>query len=488
MIIIGTYPDGFDIEDGSIKKLAALDQRLNVLLPHNFCLHILPFYPNSGDFGFAPDDWFQIRKDLGEWKDLSRLSSHWKVLVDGIYNHVGINHKWVKGFQRDPEHFKKIIHAYKTESSDDGLKSPRGQPVLTKNTSYYYLWQTFSDAAVDIRLDSPVVQEKIGAHLSLLSSQGIWGVRLDAVAYYAKALGSQIRHNHGVYKLANTMADKVRSYGLNVLAQLDCDIDGLRYYSDNKRKNIPINDFTYSTYLALSILYENPEILINHVARTQKAGRILLRVPRTHDGILLRSKLLKKDDKMKIIDFAKANEIQVRTNNGDPYELNCSAPYLYSLLASDVKVSKTILFTVAVTGMMSGWSYFYLPYIMGHMPEDYANHTNFQDPRALNRLPIPNALFDNYLQSPSKSKTISLLNTLNTIHLSQSNDFRTIFSVNDGLLALKTVDNKYILFANFNRSKDKNIPDKWFSGEVLEQNDFNGNRLGRLGYVIMKMA
>ena len=219
MIIIGTYPDSFSLDNLSGNKLSILHQTLRILLPHNLRLHIFPFYANSGDFGFAPDDWFQIRKDLGDWDDLSCLASDWKVIVDGIYNHVGVNHEWVRSFSRDPKYYEKLLHAYKACTQTDGPLSPRGQPVLVKTNSTYYFWKTFSESAVDIRLESDIVQKTIADHLSLLSSIGVWGVRLDAVAYYSKFLGSQIRHNPGVCKIANLMADKIRSYKLKTLAQ-----------------------------------------------------------------------------------------------------------------------------------------------------------------------------------------------------------------------------------------------------------------------------
>jgi sucrose phosphorylase len=484
MIIVGTYPDGFVVNE-STPKFQALGQILNILIPEKLGVHILPFYPNSGDFGFAPDDWFQIRNDLGGWEDLVHLASRWKIIVDGIYNHVGMNHKWVKEFLNNPDVYANIIHAYKTDSSDRGPLSPRGQPVLVESTDGYYLWKTFTDAAVDIRLENSVVQEEIDQHLDLLSSKGIWGIRLDAVAYYAKSLGHQIRHNPGVYNLANGMADKIRSHGLQVLVQLDCDNDGVRYYADSERNNIPINDFTYAAHLALSIFHEDPNILVNHVLRTLLTGRTLIRAPRTHDGIYLRSKLLNPDTRNQIISFAQSKNIRLRTESGDLYELNCSAPYMYSLIASEVELSKAILFTVAVTGMMPGWSYFYLPYIMGHIPEIFAREEDLRDPRAINRIPIPTSILEKYLGSPDQNKVFSLLSLLQTIHMSQGDNFRSNLLIEDKLLLLSSVDGKYKMVANFCKTKHLKIPDKWLAGDIVEYNDYSGNVLGGLGFVII---
>ncbi len=483
MIIIGTYPDAFELNN-----LSSLNQILNEILPQKLCLHIFPFYPNSGDFGYAPDDWFHIREDLGQWEDIYNLSSKWKIIVDGIYNHVGVNHVWSKNFKDDPEYYSKILHAYKNCSIDQGPFSPRGQPVLVKSHLNYYFWKTFSHAAIDIRLDSDIVQKKITEHLTLLASVGIWGVRLDAVAYYSKFLGAEIRHNHGVFKIANKMADKVRSQNLKVLAQLDCDEDGLKYFADETRKNIPINDFTYSTFLALSILEEDPEILMRHIEQTKYDGRIIVRVPRTHDGILLRSKLLREYDKEKILNFADSKKIKIRIANGTPYELNCSAPYLYSLINPGINVYDTILFSIAVTGMMPGWSYFYLPYIMGYIPEIQTYLEDFTDPRALNRIQITKKYLDKYLNLNHRYEVYSLLSTLNKIHSSQDFQFKTDYIINKQLLVITTIDGMYSLIANFDRSKKYQIPKKYSKGKILRQNKFIDSELDAFGFVIISLT
>lgn len=483
MIIVGTYPDFFDENDSS-SKLVSLGKILEETVPKGVCLHILPLYPNSGDFGFAPNDWFKIREGLGTWEEFSHLAKSWNIIVDGIYNHVGLDHKWVQGFLSSPEHYKDIVHAIKTSSIHDGPISPRGQPVLTESVSGFFLWKTFSDAAVDIRLESHIVQKEIDTHLNFLASLGVWGIRLDAVAYYAKALGKRVRHNPGVYELADMMADKVRSRGLKVLPQLDCDEKGVTYYSDETRKDIPLNDFTYSTYLALSLLDGDPSILIKHVARTQETGRTIIRSPRTHDGILLRSRLLGPDARKKIINFAQDSGMKIRTNGGEPYEINVSAPYLYTLIAPEVDYSKTILLILAVTGMISGWSYFYFPSIIGQMPESSAKQEDFNDPRALNRLPASKLFLEEYRLSAQMPKVAALLSLLNKIHLEQGNDFSSNSKVLGELLFLTTPDSKYELAANFSKTKSVELHGEWSGESILDYNDFEEKRLGTFGYVI----
>ncbi|MCK4798376.1 MAG: hypothetical protein KAT05_13430 [Spirochaetes bacterium] len=153
----------------------------------------------------------------------------------------------------------------------------------------------------------------------------------------------------------------------------------------------------------------------------------------------------------------------------------------------NIEVPKTILFTIAVTGMMSGWSYFYLPYLISYIPENYFNQDEFSDPRALNRLQINRHILEKYLKSDYSSKTFSLIETLNKIHLSQGEYFKTNCFVEGQLLILTTIDKKFKLMANFSKSKEIKIPEKHFKGEVLEKNDLNNSTLGCFGFVIMSL-
>jgi hypothetical protein len=318
------------------------------------------------------------------------------VIVDGIYNHVGINHKWVAEFFDCPKTASAVLHGYKVEGPEVGPLSPRGQRVLHPYDiaeETWYLWQTFTKYAVDVRLDNERVLTEIDCHLGQLARCGVWGVRLDAPAYYAKALGQNIRHLAGVYQLAEKLADLIRGRGLEVMAQIDCDLDGLKYFAELGYEDIPISDFAFSTYLALAIIDGDPVALARYLNDQRDLRRVLVRAPRTHDGILLRSSRLHHTDRSKLIAFASNCGVPVRATGADPYELNCSAPYLYSKAVGRENLNSVIELAVAVTALSGGWCYLYLPFLLGCIPEtDTADVTaadsDSADPRSVNRRPI----------------------------------------------------------------------------------------------------
>ena len=62
-------------------------------------IHILPFFPSSSDGGFSVINFFKVDKKHGSWKDIQKLSSKYKVMVDIVLNHGSRKSKWFKNFQ-----------------------------------------------------------------------------------------------------------------------------------------------------------------------------------------------------------------------------------------------------------------------------------------------------------------------------------------------------------------------------------------------------
>lgn len=494
MIVVGTYPDGLTGGEPAGHAISRLTALLDLMLPPRLAIHLLPFYPNSGDGGFAIDDYFSVLPHLGTWQDVQALASSRRLVVDGGYNHVGIGHRWVKQFMSSPQTVAHLLHAYRTEDPSAGPVSPRGQPVLQRYEvagEVWHIWQTFSRAAVDVRLNDREVQDEIDKHLQVLSNHGVWGVRLDAVAYYAKSLGSRIRHNPGVFQLADHIARRVEGHRMQVFAQIDCDADGCRYFEHPTQHHYVVNDFSYTAYLALAILSHDVKPLAKHLVKTSCVKHICLRTPRTHDGILLRSGLIEPWVSSWLTDTLAGHGVRVRMSSGHPYELNCSAPFLYALSSeSRHLLPDWIELAVAVTGMTSGWSYFYLPFLLGYAPEDDTVADVGDDPRTLNRKPVPKSLLQDYLMSHRRMRLRELLATLASIHseteLQQQSAPAHVSVEGDHLLSLIRPGGRYRLLANFSDQRSVPLPSS-VHGDLIQSNKYARGALMPAGYGIWRV-
>ncbi len=164
MIIIGSYPDQIQ---GSIEKLNSF---LSKYFPDDIHLHLMPFQESCGDGGFAINNWYSVDSSFGSWSDIEMLSKKRPVLVDGVFNHIGIEHPWFQLFKDNPAKYKDMFYI----NINNGLKSPRGQLADTKiNTAngIMYVRQTHMSKTVDINLENKKILNEIEQYLDFLKKK-----------------------------------------------------------------------------------------------------------------------------------------------------------------------------------------------------------------------------------------------------------------------------------------------------------------------------
>lgn len=487
MILIGAYPTQLRVGTEA-QGIAALGRFLDHSFGPGPALHLLPFFPSAGDFGFAPNDLLVVEESLGSWGDIQEIARKRSVLIDGIFNHVGRGHEWVRAFHRDPASLADTIVAYRDVRPSEGPNSPRGDPVLRPTQTsdgLWHVWQTFTEYAIDVHLGSDRARKYFESFLALASESGVWGIRLDAVAYYAKQLGGGIRHNSGVHELAASIAELVHARGLRTMAQLDCDTDGLRYFSEERHRSIPINDFSFAVHLFLALAEQRPLQLAEYINQTASIDRILVRAPRTHDGILLRSGNFPQSDKNRIIADAERRGITVRRTDGDPYELNCSGTRYLQLIVGDDHVNAAIEMTSVVTIFSSDIAYFYLPYIVGHIPEESGQDRSDVDPRAVNRTPIPMDFLTRQATIEHIARLRRLFEILSGFRSNIGGRRELFATASNKALRLHCQSSGLTLVANLSNEVLESELDV---NQIIVASRFDGSELGPYGYLVVRQA
>lgn len=66
-------------------------------------LHILPFFPSSGDRGFAVINYDIVEPEFGTWEDIDRLSEKYYMMADFMLNHVSIRCEEFKDYMENGE-------------------------------------------------------------------------------------------------------------------------------------------------------------------------------------------------------------------------------------------------------------------------------------------------------------------------------------------------------------------------------------------------
>jgi len=51
-------------------------------------IHLLPFFPSTGDRGFAPSDYTVVDATYGDWSEIEALGERYYLMFDFMINHI----------------------------------------------------------------------------------------------------------------------------------------------------------------------------------------------------------------------------------------------------------------------------------------------------------------------------------------------------------------------------------------------------------------
>jgi len=212
--ILITYGD--QISEPGVPPLQTLADFLKKEIQDDInSLHILPFYPYSSDDGFSIIDYRQVDSNLGTWKDISLLDSSFRLMFDAVINHISRQSEWFKGYLQGHKRFQDYFITVEPDTDLSMVVRPRALPLLTPvetTEGTRYVWTTFSADQIDLNYSNPDVLMEIVDLLLSYVENGAEFIRLDAIAYLWKEIGTSSIHlpqTHRVVKLFRAVLDSV---------------------------------------------------------------------------------------------------------------------------------------------------------------------------------------------------------------------------------------------------------------------------------------
>jgi sucrose phosphorylase len=183
-------------------------------------IHLLPFYPYSSDRGFAVVDFQEVDPRLGTWEGIERLGQRFELMFDGVINHVSSKSRWFQRFLNGRPGFENYFVTFSTSEaiSPDHLRlilRPRTSDLLTPFRTMYgvkWVWTTFGPDQVDLNFKNPEVLLRVIEVLLTYVRRGADLLRLDAVAYIWRELGTRcahLREGHALVQLFRAVLDVV---------------------------------------------------------------------------------------------------------------------------------------------------------------------------------------------------------------------------------------------------------------------------------------
>ncbi|THF84181.1 sucrose phosphorylase [Cohnella fermenti] len=197
-VMLITYADSMG---GNLKELKRnLDKHFKGVVEG---VHILPFYPSSGDRGFAVINYDEVDPAFGTWEDIRDFSEEHYLMADFMINHVSIRSEEFRDYMERGEaspYREMFIHwnefwpsGEPTERELETLYRRKLQgpykEFTRKDGKTVKIWNTFFEEQVDIDPWAPATQSYYERNLERLA-QYVPLIRFDAFAYASKKPGT----------------------------------------------------------------------------------------------------------------------------------------------------------------------------------------------------------------------------------------------------------------------------------------------------------
>ena len=201
-------------------------------------LHLMPLLDSpegKSDGGYAVSDFRKVRPDLGTMEDLEDLSAacHRKgilLCLDFVLNHTSEEHEWAKAARAGDPVARSRYFFYDDWKIPDNYNSTMPQVFPeTAPGSFTYLddckqvvMTTFYPFQWDLNYANPMVFNDMTDNMLYLANRGMDVIRLDAVPYIWKKLGTTCRNLPEVHKLVRMMniACKIVCPGVLLLGEV----------------------------------------------------------------------------------------------------------------------------------------------------------------------------------------------------------------------------------------------------------------------------
>lgn len=169
-------------------------------------LHLMPLLkPREGqnDGGYAVVDYRAVNPALGTMADLSELAAVLRrqgisLCIDLVCNHTAKEHEWARKAQAGDPDFQDYYLMFPDRTMPDRYEQtlPEIFPEFKPGNFTYYpemerwVWTTFNEFQWDLNYRNPAVLGEMLDTILYLANQGVEVLRLDAVAFMWKRLGT----------------------------------------------------------------------------------------------------------------------------------------------------------------------------------------------------------------------------------------------------------------------------------------------------------
>ncbi|MCW2621613.1 MAG: ams [Frankiales bacterium] len=251
-------------------------------------LHLMPLLqprPGNSDGGYAVMDYRNVRADLGTNDDLAALTRTLRghgisLTVDLVLNHVAAEHDWARRARDGEERYRRYFHVFPDRTVPDEYERtlPEVFPDFAPGSFSFdpelggWVWTTFNAWQWDLNWHNPEVLLEFVGIICHLANLGVECLRVDAIAFLWKRLGTDCQNQPEVHALTEALraACRIAAPASIFKAEAIVGPDQLAPYLGTGRLAGKVSDLAYHNSLMVqtwSALASRDTRLMSHALR-----------------------------------------------------------------------------------------------------------------------------------------------------------------------------------------------------------------------------
>lgn len=168
-------------------------------------LHLMPLFESpegNSDGGYAVSSYRRVNPALGTMDDLAGLAADLRragisLVVDFIFNHTSNEHEWARKAVAGVDGFEDFYLIFPDRTMPDAYERTTREIFPDDHPGSFvqlddgrWIWATFYHFQWDLNYANPAVFEAMAGEMLFLANQGVEVLRMDAVAFIWKRLGT----------------------------------------------------------------------------------------------------------------------------------------------------------------------------------------------------------------------------------------------------------------------------------------------------------
>jgi sucrose phosphorylase len=337
--VLITYGDSIQAPDQA--PLQTLRTFLKRHLPESFSMvHLLPFYPWSSDGGFSVTDFRAVDSRLGTWEDIAALEQSYDLAFDLVLNHCSRENLWFVDYIAGQEPACDYFIEVDPEENLSLVTRPRSSPLLSgvrTHRGLRYVWTTFSNDQIDMNYANPEVLLEFVDILLYYFRRGARMIRLDAVGYLWKEIGTSCIHlpqTHQIVKLFRDVLELVEPGALIITETNVPHAENITYFGEGDESHL-VYQFSLPPLLLYAIYSGNTQYFKAWAQSLEELelppNCTFFNFTASHDGVGLRplEGLVPEDEIKRMLEAMRERGGYISTRRASdgrdtPYELNIS--------------------------------------------------------------------------------------------------------------------------------------------------------------------